>query len=163
MISERLKAARPSLSELFIGALLWGAQMLTSAMAALYLRNGMETAHVRDLAILYFVGGLLAWPFMLPLGRFFAHQRSLETRFAAFFVALAAGTILMTAFLFAMDYRVFYSAWHAPFGSLTWVFQFAFTGASAVYQFAVLGLRLFLPLGLLCLFGTSFALAKRMR
>jgi len=163
LISERLKAARPPLSDLLLGAVLWGAQMLASSMAALYLRNGMETAHVRDLALLYFTGGLLAWPFILPLGRFFAHGRSLETRFAAFFTVLTGGTILMTAFLFAMDYRVFYSAWHAPFGSLTWVFQFLFTGASAVYQFAVLGIRLFLPLGLLCLFGTSIALAKRMR
>jgi hypothetical protein len=163
LISERLRAARPPLPDLFVGAILWGTQMLASAMAALYLRNGMETAHVRDLAMLFFAGGLLAWLFMLPLGRFLAHRRSLKTRFAAFFVALAAGTILMTAFLFAMDYRVFYSAWHASFGSTTWVLQFVFTGASAVYQFAVLGIRLFLPLGLLCLFGTSIALAKRMR
>jgi hypothetical protein len=163
LISERLKAARPPLPDLFAGAVLWGTQMLASAMAALCFRNGMETAHLRDLALLYFTGGLLAWPFILPLGRFLAHRRSPETRFAAFFLTLAAGTILMTAFLFAMDYRVFYSAWHASFGSLTWVFQFVFTGASAVYQFAVLGIRLFLPLGLLCLFGTSVALAKRMR
>ena len=33
----------------------------------------------------------------------------------------------------------------------------------AVYQFLVLGLRLFLPAGLLCLLATSFLLAKRMR
>ena len=49
----------------------------------------------------------------------------------------------MTAFLFAMDYRLFYSRWHAPFGTIVWAFQFVFTSASAVYQFAVLGMRLF--------------------
>jgi hypothetical protein len=163
LISERLKAARPPYPDLIAGAALWGAQMLLSALVALYLRNRMATGHVDDLAILYFAGGLLAWPFVLPVGRFLAHRRPIETRFAAFFVTLAVGTVLMTAFLFAMDYRLFYARWHAPVGTLTWVFQFLVTSASAVYQFSVLGLRLFLPLGLVCLLTTSFALAKRMR
>lgn len=137
--------------------------MLISALVALYLRNRMATGHFDHLAILYFVGGLLAWPLVLPVGRFLAHRRPIETRFAAFFVSLAAGTILMTAFLFAMDYRLFYARWHAPAGKITWVFQFLVTSVSAVYQFSVLGLRLFLPVGLVCLLTTSFALAKRMR
>jgi len=76
---------------------------------------------------------------------------------------MTIGTILMTAFLFAMDYRIFYSRWHSPLGSVIWMFQFVFTGASAVYQFLVLGLGLFLPVGLVCLLATSYALAKRMR
>jgi len=160
---ERLKAAYPPYPDLIVGALLWGVLMLVSAMLSLYMRNRMETSHAGELAILYFAGGLLSWPFMLPLGRYFAHRRRIETRFAAFFVALSAGTILMTAFLFAMEYRLFYARWHGPAGSLLWIFQFVFTSASAVYQFAVLGLPLFLPLGLACLLATSFALAKRMR
>ena len=160
---NRLRAAWPPLSELFIGAPLWGAQMLVSAMAGLYLRNRMETSHVLDLALLYFGGGLLSWPFNLIAGRYFALRREMETRFAAFFLAMTTGTILMTAFLFAMDYRIFYSRWHSPLGSVIWMFQFVFTGASAVYQFLVLGLGLFLPVGLVCLLATSYALAKRMR
>ncbi|WP_196809390.1 hypothetical protein [Rhizobium sp. 2MFCol3.1] len=162
-MGDRLRAAYPPYSAVLIGAPLWALQMLAAAMSTLYLRNGLETSHLSDLAILYFAGGLLAWPFALMLGRFFAHKRRIETRFAAFFVALAACTILMTAFLFAMDYRVFYSRWHAPGGSVIWFFQLIFTGASSVYQFMVLGLRLFVPLGLVCLLATSFALAKRMR
>jgi hypothetical protein len=162
-MGERLKAAYPPYPDLLVGALLWGGQMLVASMVALYLRNGIETSHAGDLAILYFAGGVLAWPFTLLLGRFFAHRREIETRFAAFFVSLSVCTILMTAFLFAMDYRVFYARWHAPAGSLIWFFQFVFTGASSVYQFAVLGLPLFFPLGFVCLLATSFALAKRMR
>lgn len=161
--SERLRRARPPIPELLVGAVLWAFQMLFCAMVALYFRNRMETSHVVDLAVLYFAGGLLAWPFGLSFGRFFAHGRRVETRFAAFFVALTACTILMTAFLFAMDYRVFYTRWHDPFGTTNWILQLLFTGASAVYQFSVLGLPLFLPLGLISLIGTSFALAKRMR
>jgi len=160
---DRLRAAWPPYPDLIAGALLWGMQMLASAMLGLYLRNGLQTSRLAEVAALYFTGGLLAWPFALPVARFLAYNRPPEARFAAFFVTLTAATILMTAFLFAMEYRIFYSRWHAPFGSIMWAFQFVFTGASAVYQFLVIGLRLFLPLGLVCLAASSYHLAKRMR
>jgi hypothetical protein len=137
--------------------------MAGSALGALYLRNGLLTSHLPELTTVYFLGGMLAWPFMLPLARLLARGRRLEARFAAFFLTLSLGTIAMTAFLFAMDYRWFYARWHAPFGTLVWAFQFAFTSASAVYQFAVLGLGLFLPLGFLCLLAASLYLARHMR
>ena len=68
----------------------------------------------------------------------------------AFFLCLTVCTIAATAFLFAMDYRIFYARWHAPFGTLTWVYQFVFTSAGAVYQFVVMGIRLYLPVGFAC-------------
>ncbi|MBB3912905.1 hypothetical protein [Rhizobium fabae] len=160
---DRLRAAKPPYPDLFAGALLWGMQMLAAAMLGLYLRNGLQTSRLGEVAALYFLGGLLSWPFALPVARFLAYNRPPEARFAAFFVTLTAATILMTAFLFAMEYRIFYSRWHAPFGSVVWVFQFVFTSVSAVYQFLVIGLRLFLPLGLVCLVASSYHLAKRMR
>ncbi|OWV78740.1 hypothetical protein ATY78_11585 [Rhizobium sp. R635] len=160
---DRLRAAKPPYSDLFVGALLWGMQMLAAAMLGLYLRNGLQTSRLAEVAALYFLGGLLSWPFALPVARFLAYNRPPEARFAAFFVTLTAATILMTAFLFAMEYRIFYSRWHAPFGSIVWAFQFVFTSISAVYQFLVIGLRLFLPLGLVCLVASSYHLAKRMR
>ncbi|MGY5776800.1 hypothetical protein [Rhizobium sp. LEGMi135b] len=137
--------------------------MAASALAALYLRNGLLTSHLTALTLVYFFGGALAWPILVPLTRRFARRRPTSARFAAFFLALSIGTAAMTAFLFAMDYRWFYSRWHAPFGSLIWTFQFLFTGASAVYQFAVLGLALFLPFGLLCLIAVSAYLARQAR
>ena len=137
--------------------------MAASALAALYLRNGLLTSHLTALTLVYFFGGALAWPVLVPLARRFTRRRPISARFAAFFLALSIGTVAMTAFLFAMDYRWFYSRWHAPFGSLIWTFQFLFTGASAVYQFAVLGLILFLPLGLLCLIVVSAYLARQVR
>ncbi len=147
--------------EIACGATGWGAAMAASAVAALYLRNGLLTSHLTALTLVYFFGGALSWPVVVPLVRRFARQRPTSARFAAFFLALSIGTAAMTAFLFAMDYRWFYSRWHAPFGSLIWIFQFLFTGASAVYQFAVLGLALFLPLGLLCLIVVSAYLARQ--
>ncbi|OWV75078.1 hypothetical protein ATY76_25060 [Rhizobium sp. R339] len=160
---NRLRAAKPPYPDLIAGALLWGTQMLASSMLGLYLRNGLQTSRLAEVAALYFLGGLLSWPFALPVARFFAYDRPPEARFAAFFVTLTAATVLMTAFLFAMEYRLFYSRWHAPFGSIVWAFQFVFTSISAVYQFLVIGLRLFLPLGLVCLVASSYHLAKRMR
>ncbi|NEJ73692.1 hypothetical protein GR197_24645 [Rhizobium phaseoli] len=160
---DRLRAAWPPYPDLIAGALFWGAQMLASAMLGLYLRNGLQTSRLAEVAVLYFAGGLFAWPFALPVARFFAYGRPAEARFAAFFVTLTAATIAMTAFLFAMEYRLFYSRWHAPFGSVVWAFQFVFTSISAVYQFLVIGLRLFLPLGPVCLVASSYHLAKRMR
>ncbi|WP_312862796.1 MULTISPECIES: hypothetical protein [Rhizobium] len=135
--------------------------MAASALVTLYFRNGLLTSHITALTLIYFFGGALAWPILVPFTRRFALQQPTSARFAAFFLALSIGTAAMTAFLFAMDYRWFYSRWHAPFGSLIWIFQFLFTGASAVYQFAVLGLALFLPLGLLCLIVVSAYLARQ--
>jgi hypothetical protein len=157
----RLAAAIPPLSLLLLGALAWGAMMAFSACLAIYLRNGLQTDSAHDLVLLYFLGGLLAWPNSISLARFCGHGSPVETRFAAYVLWLSIGTMAMTAFLFALDYRIFYSRWHAPFGSIIWMFQFAYTGASAVYQFAVLGSRLFLPLGLLFVVATSSYLARR--
>lgn len=159
----RLHAALPSRSLLLFGAPLWGLLMMISAWFSLYLRHRLETFHLEALLLLYFSGGFLAWPFCLTSGRLLAHRHRVESRFAAFFLCLSAGTILMTAFLFAMQYRLFYAQWHAPPATFIWAIQFVYTSASAVYQFSVLGLPLLLPLGLLFLIGASVGLARRMR
>ncbi|GES48581.1 hypothetical protein Rhsp01_01260 [Rhizobium sp. NBRC 114257] len=159
----RVRTVASHCLEIACGAIGWGSVMAVSALAALYVRNGLLTSHLGALTLVYFFGGALSWPVLVPLTQRFARQRPTSARFAAFFLALSIGTAAMTALLFAMDYRWFYSRWHAPFGSLIWIFQFLFTGASAVYQFAVLGLTLFLPFGLLCLTAVSAYLARRAR
>lgn len=162
-LAERLRFARPSPAELLGGAVLWGLLMALSALFALYLLNRMETSHLHVLALLYFSGGLLAWLACLPLARFLAHGRAVETRFAACFLTLTCGTILVTAFIFAMDYRLFYARWHQPFGTRIWALQFLFTSAAAAYQFLVMGVRLFLPLGFVFLMAASLYLSRPMR
>jgi hypothetical protein len=158
----RLREALPSLWDVLLGAPLWGAMMAVSALAALYLRNSAETFHLSSILVLFFCGGVVSWPFALLLGRFGAIGRGRETRFAAFFLCLTLCTIVATAVLFALDYRIFYARWHAPFGTGTWVYQFTFTSASAIYQFVVMGIRLYLPLGFAALALTSLWLACRM-
>ena len=146
-----------------VGALAWGALMALSAAFALYRRNGLQTASLVDLIILYFLGGVFAWPLALSAASASTRGKHIETRFAACLLFLSLNTMMATAILFALDYRMFYSRWHASFGSIIWMFQFVFTSVSAIYQFGVLGSRLFLPLGLIWLPLASLYLARRMR
>ena len=145
------------------GAPLWGAAMALSALTGLYLRLRLETGHLPMVLALFFAGGLLGWAVALPLLRSLIRRWSTERRFAAVLLVLTCATIFATAGLFALQYRIFYAQWHAAFGSRIWVYQFVFTTAGAVYQFLVMGLRLYLPVGLVLLMAASLFLARRMR
>lgn len=57
-------------------------------------------------------GAVLGWLAALPLARFASHARPPETRLAAAFLFLGAGTAAFTALLFALQYRQFYAQWH---------------------------------------------------
>lgn len=160
-MAARMRASLPSFREVLFGAPVWGVVMALSALVALYLRNGAETSHLYSILVLFFLGGLVSWPFALLLGRFGAIGRGRETRFAAFFLCLTLCTIAITAVLFALDYRIFYARWHAPFGTGLWAYQFAFTSASAIYQFIVMGIRLYLPIGFAALALASLWLTWR--
>ena len=137
--------------------------MGSSALLALAMEN-WETPHaIRTVAILFALGGVAAFPPGLALARFLSHRRQAETAFAAAFLSLAVATIGVTSGLFALEYRLYYAAWHAEAFSRTWFLQFTHTLAAALYQFAVLGLRLFLPLGFAALLLASWLFARRAR
>ncbi|WP_429815447.1 hypothetical protein [Ensifer sp. B1-9] len=159
----RLAQSLPTMRELVIGAPLWGAAMVLSAWFGLWLRERALTFHLSELLLIFGSGALLAWAPSLLLARLAALGRRAETRFAAYLFFLSLGTVAMTAMLYALDYRQFYTQWHAPAGSRIWFFQFAFTSLIAFYQFLVLGLRLYLPLGGAILVGVSLWLAKGRR
>lgn len=150
----------PALPVLFGGAVGWGLLMAASAFLALAMDGRAQNFHLDRILAIYFAGGLFAWPIALPLARLFTRRKAIETRFAANFTLLSLGTIALTAFLFAMDYRLFYAQWHQPAGTRIWVYQFVFTSAGAVYQFLVMGLRLYLPVGLLLVAAASLWLAR---
>ncbi len=157
---SRFTHSFPTLREILIGAPCWGLTMALSAWLALWLRENDATFHLKSILVLYGSGGLLAWPPSLFAARYAARGRTTSTRFAAFLLCLVAGTIGATALLFALDYRMFYAQWHAAAGTRTWFFQLAFTSAGAIYQFLVLGVRLYLPLAVLALVVASLALAR---
>lgn len=159
----RLRASLPPPAGILAGAPLWGLMMALSAALALHRQGRLDLSADGTLVGLYFAGGLVGWALTLTPARFCALGRRPETRFAAFLFWLTAGTVGATALLFAVQYRAFYAQWHAPFPTRIWIFQLVFTSASAAYQFAVMGLRLYLPFGFLFLLAASAIMARRVR
>ena len=162
-VTGRLRAAVPSASEALVGTLLWGAAMGASALANLLLAAWETPDRIRFVALLYGLGGVLAFPVGLTLARLVSRGRHRETAFAAAFVSLLATTLAFTGGLFALQYRSYYAEWHAPAFTLTWAFEFAFTMLTALYQFVALGVRLYFPLGFAALVGVSIWFARQRR
>jgi hypothetical protein len=99
----------------------------------------------------------------LTLARFLSHRRQREVAFAVAFLSFAFATAAVTGGLFALQYREYYAEWHADAFTRIWFLQFTHTIAAALYQFAVLGLRLFFPFGFAALLVVSFWFARRVR
>ena len=154
---SRLRFAVPSARAALVGAILWGLAMTLSAQLAIRL----DTWHLLALSLLFFAGGAIAWPLALFAIRFCSYRRNSEVWFAASVLFLSCGTVAVTAALFALQYRIYYAQWHGGFLTKLWVIQFVYTSAAAVYQFAVMGVRLYLPLGAVVLFGTALMIARR--
>ncbi|MGX5800119.1 hypothetical protein ACWGS9_02620 [Bradyrhizobium sp. Arg314] len=162
-ITARLRAAIPSASEATVGTLLWGMAMGASALTNLLLAAWETPDRVRFVALPYVLGSVLAFPVGLTLARLVSRDRHWETAFAAAFVSLLAMTLAFTGGLFALQYRSCYAEWHAPAFTPTWAFEFAFTMLTALYQFAVLGVRLYFPLGFAALVAASIWFARQRR
>ncbi|WP_353640984.1 hypothetical protein [Mesorhizobium sp. WSM2239] len=161
--SARLRRAVPSIGTALAGAALWGLAMGAGAYANLLLAAWETPAKLQFVAVLFAAGGALAFPLGLFLARFLSEGRRVEASFAAAFLCFAAATVAVTAVVYAIQYRSYYSAWHADIFSITWTFQLVFTTLAALYQFLVLGVRLFFPFGFLALFAAAFWFARRSR
>jgi hypothetical protein len=162
-LSGALAGALPPLRPTLAGMVLWGVAMSASALSVLLLENWETPQKVRTVAALFALGGAVAFPLGLTLARFVAYQRGREVAFAAAFLSLALATACVTGGFFALQYREYYAEWHADAFTRIWFLQFAHTVAAALYQFAVLGLRLFFPLGFVALLVASFWFARRPR
>ena len=137
--------------------------MGASALVNLWLDDWETPAKIRFVALLFAAGGALAFPVGLFAARLVSLERHWEVALAAAFVCLLAATITFTGGLFALQYRSYYAEWHEPAFSLTWAFQFVFTMLTALYQFVVLGIRLYFPLGFIALALASVWFARRQR
>lgn len=146
--------------ETVAGALGWGAAMALSAQAFLWLSVAALTSHYWSITALVFCGAALAWPLGMAAFRFIAFRRHRQAAFAAAFLCLSVFTIGITALIYALIYRNYYAQWHGETFSKLWLVQLVFTMASALYQFAVQGVRLYLPLGVAALFAASAVLAR---
>lgn len=139
----------------FAGAPVWALVMAASAYTAPLLRGWETQGHYTRIIAMFGVGGLLAFPIGFYLAQYLARQSRLEARFAAALLGFALATVAMTALLYVLDYRDYYSEWHEPAFTKIWFKELLVTAAAALYQFAALGMRLFFPLGFCALFAVA--------
>ncbi|MFC5583642.1 hypothetical protein ACFPOD_00825 [Nitratireductor kimnyeongensis] len=158
-----LRQALPSPARALTGALFWGALMGVNMLAFLCARGWQTLPQVAALTSIFALGAALAFPVGHTFQALLARKSGPEVRFAAAFVSFALTTICITAALYALQYRAYYAQWHGDPLSVRWILQFVFTTAGAVYQFAVIGLRVYFPWGLAALFALSYIYAAKPR
>lgn len=151
----------PGILALSLGSAGWATCSSLTASLGLYAQNRLETDNFTSIVLLFFLGGLLGWLLASVAFSAISPARSLAFRFAAACSLIAFFTIAMTALLFALQYRVFYAEWHAPVFSRIWFFQQLFTSLGAIYQFSVIGLRLYFPYALVPILVASAILCRR--
>lgn len=162
-ITAAMKAALPGWLLLLGGSLIWAGAMAASAWIGLTMRQWALPVHLDTVVLIFFAGGMLA---LVPgwwLARSVALWRgfSASQRFSAHFLAWTFLTVGITAFIHSQIFRAYFAEWHEPFGTKIWVLQTVFTSLAAIYHFLVMGLTLFLPLGLPALLLASLWAARK--
>ena len=161
---QRLNPAtpfRPTGPLLWLGAsVAWAFAMVVAALVAIHWLRGGTHVENGPIAAVFAIGGFLAFGPANRLAEWISSPARLS-RIAAHLVCLGAFTAGLTALAFAIQYRTYYAQWHGEFLTELWFWQLAFTLAAALYQFAVMGLILFIPLGVPALLITAILLAVR--
>ncbi|MCG7505267.1 hypothetical protein L4923_09565 [Mesorhizobium sp. IRAMC:0171] len=158
-----MRLALPTLPTALFGALTWAFLMGTSAFAKLWMAEWQTPGGIVTVVLLFAAGAALAFPLGLYTARLISLGRSGEVAFAALFACLLAATLGFTAGLYVLQYRSYYAEWHGTPFSVRWFLQFAFTSAGALYQFAILGIRFYFPLGFIALFAAGLWFVRQPR
>jgi hypothetical protein len=132
-----MESALPAPSLVVFGSAGWGAILMASALAGIWLRNGLTLVNPFAIGSVFFYGGALAFAPSFWLATLVLHRRATIARFVGGTLIIAIGSHLATSAIFALQYRVFYAHWHATFPNIVWFFQLAFTSAGAVFTFTV--------------------------
>lgn len=152
---HRLGSALPGFQFCVVGSLLWASAMALSSFVASYFIFGYGVpAQVSGIAAIYFAGGLLAFAPSIYVVNVLLPRPGFG-RIVLTVVLLALGTLAMTAGVMALVYRSYFSQWHSPFLTRSWMWQQLFTVAGAVYQYLVIGLRFYMPVGFAALIVAS--------
>lgn len=160
-LSNWFCGAIPSPAIVVFGSAIWGAIMAASAMIGLYWRDGLIVIPKLAVISLFFYGPAVGFAPGLWLAELLCGRASRIIRFVIGTIILAAATHTATGVLFALQYRVFYAHWHAEFPSITWCFQFVFTSASALYQFTVDSMYIYVPAAPLLFLALGIWFARR--
>lgn len=157
----RIAQSVPSPSVVLFGSAIWGILMALGAVFGLYWRDGMMLISRLAVVSLFFYGPAVGFAPGLWLAEFLCGRAGKVVRFIVGTVILTLATHTATATIFALQYRAFYAHWHADFPSITWCFQFAFTSASAVYQFTVDSFYVYFPVAPLLFLALGIWFARR--
>lgn len=156
----RLRQALPGVRFALSGSVIWGLAMGLSALGSILLRDWASRSQIELVLAVFAVGGALAFAPACVLFNLLSAGRGWPQRFSAALLSLIAATFSVTALVYYMQFRSYFARWHDEVFTHDWFLQTFFTGASAGYQFAVLGLRLYLPFGLPFLFIGAYVLSK---
>ena len=152
--------SRPAIGNILGWMLGWGTVTPLCILADYLLWRHMLPPNSLRLNVIFALGAALAAPLAIWCIRILSSKNA-NTAFAASFVLLGIGTIGLTALIFALDFWQYFVQWHGQAFSKLWLNQFIYTCASALYQFLVSGLRLYLPFGFLALVAASLWASKR--
>lgn len=150
----------PPFGQMLLPGLFWAICCFTAGVVVLvFARGWVVSAQSMQVGLIYAAGAALAvWPSVV-IARYFVHRSSVW-RWAILLFLLLGLTTFITACLFALQYRIYFSQWHGEVFSQSWLWQQMFTAAGAVYTYIVLGLRLYIPIALAGLFVTSWWLNR---
>lgn len=142
-------------------ALSWGALMAVSAAVALITTRGWPTVDLAAICSVYFAGGVLGYVPAAVVLRWTRPRLSGPVQWCVAFILLGGATLAATAAVLALEYREYYAQWHAPVLTRIWIWQQIYTAAGSTYQYAVLGTRLYWPLGVIFLAAASWWLGRK--
>lgn len=153
---------RLGLKKLAAATFVWAITMATTcAVSLLWFRDWAVDDQTKLLIGIFAAGGLFGFPTARLLLGLVPEKWTPTQRFSSAFILFGAGTIGFTALFFALQFIDYYSQWHDDHASKRLLFETVFTILSACYQFLVLGLRLYVPFGLLSLIVLALAYAQR--
>ncbi|MEI2387149.1 hypothetical protein [Breoghania sp. JC706] len=149
------------LARLGMMALGWGAAVTLIAFSRLVGDDRPLDGRMATILAIFFAGGVIGAVTAFPTAVMLVLRRPQKTaRFAAMVVSLTLGTVGFTGFLFYLHFNRYYATWHADPFTRDWVWQTLFTGAQAVYIFAVTGLPLLFPAGIPLLFVAGLMFSR---
>jgi len=152
--------ARQRWPQSLLFGLIWALFLAVHTLGYLYWHGWQDRASIFSLTLVIFIGALLGGSIGWFIATLLSAHRLAPKRFAVAFVFILLATVGAMAALFALQYRQYYAQWHMPAFTIGWTYQLVFTGVSALYLFAVQGLRLLLPFGPVALVLASLYFAK---
>ncbi len=129
-------------------SLLWGTLMTGAAYFSLMSEQARVFGpRVMTIMAVYFAGGAMGYLFAYPIVQWFAKRVSRPLTLFLAILALGGFTLAATAGVLALNYRAYYAEWHEAAFSIDWFYQQIFTVLGSTYQYLVIGVRLYWPLG----------------